>query len=1081
MSKFIHLHTHSHYSLLEALPKIPDLVAAAKADGQEALALCDLGNMYGTIEFYKECKKQGIKPIIGVEFFVAPRTRFDKEHNTDDKTARLILFAKNEVGYKHLIQLVTKSHLEGFFVRPRIDRALMEQYREGLVALLPPFYGEHAQLIAGGDYARAEQTLEWYKKIYGGDCYCEITLHSEIEGHDTRVKKIIELSHKFKIPLVAAHDTFYLHQEDALARELVNKIRTGGILNRDVEEGAHDLSFHTQKQMEEKFFSALDKKDGVEALTNTMQISGKCNLELKLGTWVFPVFPIPKGSTANKELRALVEKGISERNFPETKENKERIEYELSIIEKKGYSPYFLVVADLLRHARHAGILTNTRGSAAGSLVSFLSGITTVDPIEYQLPFERFLNPERPSPPDIDMDLADDRRDVLIDYVRAKYGDDHVAQIGTFGTMMARAAVRDCARALGHPYGLADTLAKMIPFGKQGFPVTIESALKDNPDLAHVREKDADAREILDLAQKVEGNARHVGVHAAGVVIAPTPVTDFVPIQLDPKGGKMITQYDMYAVEEAGLLKFDFLGLTNLSVLADAVERVHERLDIAVDIDRLPQRDEKTFQMLGRGETLGVFQMASSGMTNYLMKLKPTRIDDLNVMVALYRPGPMNNIDEYIARKNGTARITYIHPKMESYLAKTFGVLVYQDDLLMTAIEIAGYTWGEVDKFRKAVGKKIPEEMAKQHVVFVEGCQKHTGMKAGAAEKLWDLFEPFQGYGFNKAHAASYGNLSYQTAYMKANYPVDYMAAVLTADAGDVEKIAEIVAECKRMGIKVLPPSVSESRGNFTVVHPEGTRGVNDPSTDSTRSPQAPSGHEKCIRFGLYSIKNFGQGVGDSIIAARDAQGPFKDMADFLSRIPDKNLNKRSLESLIQCGALDEIGERGQLLKNSETLLAYHREHVNIKTDQSSLFGTAHRTNASLTLAQTPSAGMDERLVWEKELLGLYVSGHPLDKHKAKLGSGKNTIKHAKEHLKGAETVIGGFIESVQSILTKNGERMGFLKVSDFSDTIEVVAFPRIFKEHEKLLVSGSCILVKGRISSRNGTPSFVIEKARAL
>ncbi len=1051
MNKFVHLHTHSHYSLLEALPKVEELVAAAKADGHDAIALTDLGNMYAAIDFYKECKKEGLKPIIGVEFFIAPRTRFDKEHKTDDPTSRVILLAKNEGGYKNLIQLVTKSHLEGFHVRPRIDRELIEKYREGLIALLPPYYGEHAQAIAASDNDRAEQILEWYQKIFDDDLYAEITLHSEIEGHDKRVKKIIELAHKHKIPLCAAHDTFYIKPEDGFARELVNKIRTGGTLNRDVEEGIHDLSFQTRAQMAEKF------KKLPEALETPAEIVAKCDLELALGKWFFPDFPIPKGTTHDKLLHEAAYGGFERRGLEKTPENVERVEYELSVIAKKGYSPYFLVVSDLLRHAREAGIFTNTRGSAAGSLVSYLTGITTVNPLIYQLPFERFLNPERPSPPDIDMDLADNKRDNMIDYVRQKYGDDHVAQIGTFGTMMARAAVRDVSRALGYSYGTGDTIAKLIPFGKQGFPVTIEGAMADVPELKSAFDKDADTHEILELAQKIEGNARHVGVHAAGVVISPTPVTDFVPIQLDPKGGKTITQYDMHAVEDAGLLKFDFLGLTNLSVLADAVDRVKKRLGVDIDTDKLPQMDEKTFKMLTRGETLGVFQMASNGMTNYLMQLKPTRIDDLNVMVALYRPGPMNNIDAYIARKNKTARVTYLHPKMESYLAKTFGVLVYQDDLLMTAIEIAGYSWGEVDKFRKAVGKKIPEEMKKQHVIFVKGCVKHSGMKESDAEKLWELFEPFQGYGFNKAHAASYGNLAYQTAYMKANYPVDYMAAVLTADAGDVEKISEIVAECKRMKIPVLPPSIQSSLGDFTVA------GKNE------------------IRFGLHSIKNFGTGVGDSIIASREADGPFKDAADFLARIADKNLNKKSLESLIKCGAFDELGERGQLLFNIDTLLTYHREHMAAPSDQTSLFGAATSGPSKLRLESAPAAPLDRKLEWEKELLGLYVSGHPLEKHRAKFADPKKSIKHAKEHLKGVSTVIGGFIESSRVSLTKNGEKMAFLKVSDFSDAVEVVVFPRTFKEFEKIIASGSCVAIAGKLTERNGELSFMADRAKAL
>jgi DNA polymerase-3 subunit alpha len=1058
---FVHLHTHSHYSLLEAIPKIPELVAAAKVDGQTALALTDNGNLYGAIDFYKECNAQGIKPIIGVDFFVAPRSRHDKEHRVDDAHARLILLARNEAGYHNLISLVSKSHFEGFFDRPRIDRELIKLHHEGLIAILPSIGGEHAKALKDGQKDRADEVLQWYRTTFGdppaGGCYAEITRHPEIDGHEKLMQEIISLARHERVELVAAHDTYYLKQEDALARELVDKIRTAGTINRDFEEGTHDFSFISRARARELFADLPD------ALENSVKIAEQCDLKLSLGTWVFPAFPIPQGSSADKELRALAETGFRERNIPATTENKQRVEYELSVIGTKGYSPYFLVVADLLRHAREVGILTNTRGSAAGSLVSYLSGITTVNPLEYQLPFERFLNPERPSPPDIDMDLADDKRDILIDYVREKYGADKVAQIGTFGTMMARAAVRDVSRASGHSYGLGDAIAKLIPFGKQGFPVSIAGSLRDVPELKQMYDHSADAREILDLAQKIEGNARHVGVHAAGVVIAPSPVTDFVPIQLDPKGGKIITQYDMYAVEDAGLLKFDFLGLTNLSVLADSVARVEKRLGTLVDLDRLPLDDKKTYAMLSRGETLGVFQLAGSGMTSHLINLKPTAIHDINAMVALYRPGPMAFIPSYIERKQNPKLVTYLDPRMELILKNSYGVITYQDDVLEIAIKLAGYTWLEADKFRKAMGKKIPEEMAAQKEKFTEGCLAH-GMKKDVVKELWEQIETFAAYGFNKAHAASYGNLAYKTAYMKANFPVDYMAALLTADAGDVEKIAEAVAECKRMGIQVLPPSVNASKGNFTVA-------------DNTT-----------IRFGLYSIKNFGTGVGDSIIATRNASGAFSDIADFLSRVSDpsnrlgtgNNLNKKSLESLIECGAMDELGERGHLLANIELLLNFHREHIKAPTNQGLLFASAGKT-ASLTLPAAGVAPLEKRLEWEKELLGLYVSGHPLDKHKSKFSDPKKTIAYAKEHLRGVDTVIAGFIESVRINMTKNNERMAFMKIADFSDSIEAVVFPRTFKEYESLLSQGSCTIFKGKISERNGEQSFVVDKAKAL
>ncbi len=1059
-ANFVHLHTHSHYSLLEALPKITELVAAAAKDGQMALALTDNGNLYGTIEFYKECKENSIKPIIGVDFHVAPRARTQKEHRLDDQTSRLVLLARNETGYRNLIQLVSKAHLEGFFYRPRIDRELIEKFSEGLVAILPSYGGEHAHAIRHGSAARAEEIMHWYKQLFKADCYAEITRHPEIAGHEEQMQEIITRARSVGLPLVASHDVYYLVPEDSLACDLVNKIRTGGTLERDEETALRDFSFLSRARMEELF------ADLPEALENSNHIADACNLELKLGAWVFPDFPIPEGSTADKELRALVERGYAERGLEKSEAALERAEYELSVITKKGYTTYFLVVADLLRHAREKGILTNTRGSVAGSLVSYLCGITTVNPFEYQLPFERFLNPERPTPPDIDMDLADNRRDELIEYVREKYGEERTAQIGTFGTMMARAAVRDVARALGHPYGLGDTIAKLIPFGKQGFPVSIHASLENVPELKQVYESDTTSREILDLAQKIEGNARHVGVHAAGVVITPSPVTEYVPIQLDPKGGKTITQYDMYAVEDAGLLKFDFLGLTNLSVLADVCERVRERLGIDVDLDRIPLDDEKTYQLLSRGETHGVFQLAGGGMTSYLTNLEPSTIHDINAMVALYRPGPMAFIPAYIERKKNPKLIRYLDPRIEPILKNSYGVIVYQDDVLEIAIKLAGYSWLEADKFRKAMGKKIPAEMRAQKEKFTNGCVKH-GMKKEAAQRLWEQIETFAAYGFNKAHAASYGNLAYKTAYMKANFPVDYMAALLTADAGDVEKIAETVRECKRIGIKVLPPSVNESRGDFTVI-------------DDTS-----------IRFGLYSIKNFGRGVANSIIAARES-GPFKDIADFLSRVPDRNLNKKQLESLIQSGALDEISlrdgklstgkcDRGILLTNVDVLLNYHREHMKTPSDQGSLFGATDSPQAVLKLPNATPATLEERLAWEKELLGLYVSGHPLDKHKAKFTDPKKTIKHAKEHVRGVETVIAGFIEQSRVSMTKNGERMGFLKIADFSDTIEVVAFPRTFKEYGSLMTPGACIVVKGKISERNGEPSFVVERAKAL
>ncbi|MEX2013624.1 MAG: DNA polymerase III subunit alpha, partial [Parcubacteria group bacterium] len=788
MSKFIHLHTHSHYSLLEALPKIPDLVKKAWLSDMDSLALTDSGNLYGAIEFYKECREQGIKPIIGVDFYVALRTRNDKEARVDNEHSRLVLLAENKAGYKNLLKLVTASYLEGFYYKPRIDRELLEKYNEGLIAIA--------------------KESKWYQEIFGDRFYRGVS-----PGDLPNFKK------KGDEQIVAVYDVRYLDISDRPVLDTLTSIQESFNHSGKFDDESN-LSFRSSEEAKEDF------KNFPEAIENTAKIAERCILELELGQWAFPNYVVKGGKSYDEELRTIVYAGLEKKKLGKTPEIIKRLEYELNIIFDKGYSPYFLVAADLLHYAHDHGILTNTRGSAAGSMVTYLSGITTVDPLKYALPFERFLNPDRPSPPDIDIDIADDRRDEVIEYAREKYGRNHVAQIGTFGTMMARGAVRDVTRALGFSYALGDKIAKLIPLGAQGFPMTLNRAMTENPELKKLYEEDEETKTIIDMARKIEGNARHISVHAAGVVISPGPLVDYTPLQYDTKGDspagrqerKIITQYDMYSIEEAGLLKFDFLGIRNLSIIAETLARIEKIEGKKLRIEDIPIDDNKTFAMLARGETEGTFQLNGDGMTRAITELKPNTIHDINVMVALYRPGPMDNIKEYIARKHGLKPITYLHSEMKNFLDTTYGVLVYQDDLIMTAIKVAGYSWGEVDKFRKAVGKKIPEEMRKQHIIFVEGCEKHGGMSKEKAEALWQLFEPFQGYGFNKAHAASYGHVAYITAYLKANFPAIYMSAVLTAESGDVEKIGVMIKECTRMGIEVLPPSINESFSQFTVV-----------------------------------------------------------------------------------------------------------------------------------------------------------------------------------------------------------------------------------------------------------------------
>lgn len=1065
-SDFIHLHTHSHYSLLQALPKIPDLIRAAKENEMEALALTDNGNLYGAIEFYKKCKEAKIKPIVGVDFYVALRTRHDKDAGVDNRRYRLVLLAKNKKGYKNLIKLVTKSNLEGFYYKPRIDDELLEEYREGLIAILPSFSGETTFLLKTGDQKGAEEKTEALKKIFDKDLYLEISHHPEIEGHQKIQEKIKKLAKKTNTPLVAAHDVYYIRPEDKNARDTLLSIQTNIDFsdNRRLTDEEEDFSFISGKQAEEFF------KDSSEALENTIKIANDCNLEIEMGHWVFPNPEIPEDSTYDDELKKLVYAGMKEKGLNKNKEAKERTKYELDIIKKKGYSSYFLVVGDLMRFAKENKILSNIRGSVSGSLVTYLAGITKINPLEYKIPFERFLNPDRPSPPDIDIDIADDRRDEVIEYVRNKYGENKVAQIGTFGTMMARGAVRDTARALGYEYAVGDRIAKMIPFGRQGFPVFIDNAVEDVPELKKAYKNEPEIREIINMAKKIEGCARHISVHAAGVVISPVPLTEHVPLQFDPKEKGIITQFDMHAVEDVGLVKFDFLGLKNLAILSDAVRRAKKIHDKQIDLENIPLDDAKTFDILSRGETMGVFQLNGSGMTRFLKDLRPTSIHDVNAMVALYRPGPLQFIPEYIKRKHNPRLVSFPDPAIEKILGPTYGVLVYQDDLLMMTIELAGYSWLEMDKFRKAVGKKIPKLMAEQRDKFIKGCMDHSGWSQSKAEQIWNWIEPFAAYGFNKAHSVSYGRVAYQTAYMKANYPVEYMASVMTADAGDVEKVAEIINEASRMGIKVLPPDINDSLGDFTVVDKKG------------KFAEKPS-EAQAIRFGLYSIKNFGEGIASSIIGERKAGGKFKSMVDFLERITNKNLNKKSLESLIKCGATDNLGERGQLLHNLENLLKFNRDAGAGPENQESLFASnGLEIASSLHLEDAEEASPKDKLIWEKELLGLYISGHPLDQYKDKIRGKGESIRLAKERLReGMLAGISGLIEDLREITTKRGDRMAFMRVSDYVDSMEVVIFPGKYSELREDLQKDVCVHMEGRISKRNGETSLILETCKKL
>jgi DNA polymerase III subunit alpha len=1063
---FIPLHVHSHYSLLNALPTPKELVKRAKEYNMSALALTDNGVLYGAINFYKEAVKENIKPIIGIDAYLAPRTRFNKDGGIDKPRGRVVFLAKNNDGYVNLIKMVTESWVHGFYYRPRVDHDLITQLHKNLLCIIPSFSGEIALALKEDAVEKAESVLDWYKSIFRDDCYLEITHHPEIDGHEALQQKIIALSQKTHTPLVAAHDSYYLDQRDYLARETMIKIQTGGTLDAQSidPEFAPNFSFISQEQAQKLFIHDIEK----EALRNTISIADMCTVTIHPGqTWYFPEYIIASGRTPDVELEHMAHEGVLWRGLDiHDPEVKQRLRYELDVIAMKGYAKYFLVVGDLIREARERSILTTIRGSVAGSLTTYVLGITNVNPLEYKLPFERFLNPERPSAPDIDMDYADNRRDEIIEYARTKYGADNVAQIGTFGTMMARAAVRDVARALGHPYTTGDRIAKRIPMGSQGFPMTIEKALEIEPDLKELYTKDADTREVIDLAKQIEGRVRHVGVHAAGVVIAPAPLNQFVPVQPDPKSGKLITQYEMHSVGEdgVGLLKFDFLGIKNLSILADAVKRVRKIHSINIDIENIPIDDKKTFDMLARGETMGLFQLNGSGMTAFLKQLKPSTIHDINAMVALYRPGPMESIPQYIERKHNPSLVTYLDPRLEKILDRSYGVITYQDDVMMISIELGGYSWLDADKLRKAMGKKIPEVMEAEKEKLLKGFLEYGKLSPSVADRIWKLIEPFAAYGFNKAHAASYGRVAYQTAYMKANYPTEYMSAVLTADAGDTDKISEIIHECIRMNIDVLPPDINESFGPFTVV----------PAKENESSK---------IRFGLTTIKNFGEGISEAIIEERKKHGAFTSIQNFLTRITNKNLNKKSLEALIMVGAFDRFGERGHLLSNCENMLIFNKEiSYQKESSQDSLFGVlGTSTTHMLELMPTNHVSKGQKLLWEKELLGVYISGHPLDMYTEEIEKRTRIGQIRIETRNGVPVITAGMVENVRELLTKKGDRMAFITLGDGMENIEMVAFPEIYKKYQTLFTVGSCIAIKGNMSIRNTEPSILIDKAKNL
>lgn len=1077
MSKFVHLHIHTEYSLLDGLSNIEKLISYVKEHEMDAVAITDHGNMYGEVDFYKEAVKQGVKPILGMEGYITSGKMSDRPARGQLRNNHIILLAKNIEGYKNLMKLSSIAQLEGYYYKPRMDHEVLKKYSKGLICSSACPAGEIGQAILDNTYDEAKKITEWYYDIFGEDFYLEIQRHeyskfvdkaidqdiraklNELQDSENRWNEgIIKLSRELGIPLIATNDAHYIKQEDAVAQDALVCVATGKNMNDTKRMRYIDSpTFYVRppEEMAELF------KDYPDALENTVKIAEKCDVQIELGKWYFPKFELPEGVTPDDELRRLAHENLPIRVPDAGEEGLKRLDYELDIICKKGYAPYFLIVRGMMNWANSEGIVTNTRGSAAGSLVSYVLGITVVNPLKYYLPFERFLNPYRPSPPDIDFDVADNKRGDIIGYMTRQYGKEKVAQICAFGRMLSRNSVRDVTRVLGYPYAMGDKIAKIIPPPKQGFPITISKALLEVPELKEMYDTDPDAKKVLDLAMQIEGSARHVSVHAAGVVIGPSEVTDFAPVQHEPSGEKVITQYEFHNCEEVGLIKFDILGIRNLSILGAAVDIVQKERGERVDLHAIPLDDKKTFEMLARGDTMGVFQLSSGGMTKYVVELKPERVEDLMAMVALYRPGPISQIPEYIKRKNNPKLVKYLDPRMEKFLNMSYGLIVYQDDLLFCALDLAGYTWEEADKFRKAVGKKIPEEMAAQKDKFCKGIIAN-GQTEEFAEKLWKLFEPFQSYGFNKAHAASYGIVAYETAYMKANYPAEYMCALLTAESGDKDKVSAAINECRRMKIKVMPPDVNESEIGFTIVHDEE-------SLDG-----------RAIRFGLSAIKNVGEAAITAILEAR-TEGRFESFSDFLGRVDGRRVNKKVLESLIKAGAMLNFGGRASLISAMDTIRDKVAKPKGSDLQQGLFSGVELKKTESAPVIIDPNVQEfteDELVALERQLLGYSLSAKPISEI---IGGLEFESTHKISEIMGSEEQLGNVkvaavVTSVRKITTKKGTEMAFLKLDDGTGTIEVVVFPRIYSESKDLLVDGKPLLISGKVDVRDETPGIIVD-----
>ena len=1070
-SDFVHLHNHTFHSVLDGLTKIHDLVDKVKELGMEAAAVTDHGTMSGILDYYKTAKKAGIKPIIGIETYVATRSRFDRDPGKDKQRFHLTVLAMNNTGFHNLMKLSTRANLEGMYYKPRIDHDLLEELNEGLIVLSGCASGEIGVALKEDDYDRAREIAKWYKSILGDRYYLELQDHGHPKSNthwDVQAKineGLIKLSKELDIEMVVTCDGHYLTHEYQDAHEILLCVGTGSYLSDEKRMSLKDFELHLTDPRD-----IIDHwgEEFPEVIRNTKKIADRCDVEIELGRILIPKYPLPDGENEHSYLLRLTYQGLLQRYNGASKEEaekldpdeiipklsdevRERAKMELGVMGNMGYEGYFLIVQDFINWGKSQGIVFGPgRGSAAGSIIAYALNITDLDPLKYGLLFERFLNPDRISMPDIDVDIQDTRRDEVIEYCAKKYGEDHVSNIATFGKMFGRMAVRDVARVLEVPYAESDRLAKLVPPPSQGRHIPLSVSIKEDADLRNEYENNPTAKEVLDYAIQLEGTIRSHGVHACGVVIAPDTLVNYIPLEMAQKG-VVATQFPMGEVEELGLLKMDFLGLSNLTIINNAMRIIRKAYKKEINLSELPLDDKKTYELFQRGDTTGVFQLESAGMKRYLRGLKPTTFEDIIAMVALYRPGPMQFIDSFIRRKHGEEEITYLHSGMKNSLKNTYGILVYQEQFMQISKEWCGFTGGQADTLRKAVGKKKIDLMKKVKPEFVEGAVKVGGATKEIAETFWTQLEEFANYCFNKSHAACYGLIAYWTAYLKAHYPDAFMAALMTSDHDDTDRLAIEITECKHMGISVLSPDVNESFVEFAVVP-----------------------NENKIRFGMSAVKGVGVGAVEEVLRARE-DGPFTSVEDFARRVSTSKFNRKAWESLIKSGAFDDMGDRSDLLFNLDSITSFASKlQKEAASGQTNLFGMlgdddAASVQSTLHLQKAPVKHDDkERLMWERELLGLYISAHPLDRYETYLSEQTQPLTQLVPEYDSRMMTVGGIISTVRTIVTKSGSKMAFVGIEDKFGEGEIIVFPNLYEKVGAKLVQDAVIRVSGKNSARD-------------